>query len=239
MLKLPYDLHIHSCLSPCGDADMTPNNIAGMAAVKGLRIIALADHNTARNAPALLKAAEQYDLIALPGMELTTQEEVHVLCLFAELEQALAFDACVYGRLFKVKNKKEVFGEQLVMNENDEVTGEEEYFLTNATDIPFGETDGLVKSYGGIAIPAHIDKDTTSLLSNLGFIPPDAAFTCAEVRRAERLPELLEQNPYLRNCRIIHDSDAHYLGDISEPEHFLEFETDHPSRADVLAALGM
>ena len=237
MPKLFYDLHIHSCLSPCGDADMTPNNIAGMAAVKELRIIALTDHNTARNAPALMEAAKKYELIVLPGMELTTQEEVHVLCLFAELEQALAFDSLVYDRLIKVKNRREVFGEQLLMNERDEVIGEEEHYLTNATDISFSEVHELVRSYGGIEIPAHIDKDTSSLLANLGFVPPDASFTCAEVRDEAKLPQLMKEHPYLRTCRILSDSDAHYLGDISEPVHWLEFDTEDPSREEILACL--
>ena len=237
MPKLAYDLHIHSCLSPCGDAEMTPNNIAGMAAVKDLRIVALTDHNTARNAPAFLKASEKYGLIALPGMELTTQEEVHVVCLFANLDDALAFDAFVYGHLAKMKNKAAVFGEQIIMDENDEPTGEEEYLLINATDIPFGEAQGLVEAHGGVMIPAHIDKDTYSLIANLGFIPPDAAFSCAEVKDEAKLPELLRQHPYLHACRILHNSDAHQLGDISEPVHFLEFPTEKPTARDVLEAL--
>ena len=126
MPELAYDLHIHSCLSPCGDEDMTPANIAGMAMIKGLKIIALTDHNTARNAPALIRAAEEYGITVLPGMELTTAEEVHVVCLFAKEEDALAFDACVYDQLIKVRNRKEFFGGQVLMNERDEVIGKEE-----------------------------------------------------------------------------------------------------------------
>ena len=117
MIRVPYDLHIHSCLSPCGDAEMTPNNIAGMAYLGGLRAIALTDHNTGRNVPALMKAAEEYCLLVIPGMELTTSEEVHVVCLFPEIGQLLDFDRLVYERLIKVKNRPEFFGEQIVMNE--------------------------------------------------------------------------------------------------------------------------
>ena len=236
-MELAYDLHIHSCLSPCGDMDMTPNNIAGMAMIKGLQIIALTDHNSCRNAPALIKAGEQYGLIVLPGMELTTQEEVHVVCLFAEIEDALAFDAYVYERLIKVRNKADIFGEQVIMDENDEPIGEEEYLLINATEIPFDDVYDAVASFHGIMIPAHLDKSTTSLISNLGMIPPDAKFTCAEVRHLEKLHGLMKDHPYLEHCRIISDSDAHYLEDISEPIHTLAFPNDHPTKREILDTL--
>lgn len=236
-MELYYDLHIHSCLSPCGDMDMTPNNIAGMAYLKGLQIIALTDHNTCRNAPALIRAAEQYGLIVLPGMELTTMEEVHVVCLFAELEDAMAFDSYVYERLMKIRNKTDIFGEQVIMDENDEPVGEEEYFLTNATEISFDQVYDAVTAHHGIMIPAHLDKSTTSLLSNLGFIPPDSKFTCAEVKNLDKLHGLLRDHPYLQNCRIISDSDAHYLPDISEAVHTLAFADAHPSKQEILRKL--
>ena len=236
-MELFYDLHIHSCLSPCGDMDMTPNNIAGMAYLKGLQIIALTDHNTCRNAPALIRAAEQYGLIVLPGMELTTQEEVHVVCLFAELDDAMTFDAYVYERLMKIRNKTDIFGEQVIMNENDEPVGEEEFFLTNATEISFDQVYDAVTAHHGIMIPAHLDKSTTSLLSNLGFIPPDSKFTCAEVKNLDKLHGLLRDHPYLQNCRIISDSDAHYLPDISEAVHTLVFADAHPSKKEILRKL--
>ncbi|MBO5520852.1 MAG: PHP domain-containing protein [Eubacterium sp.] len=236
-MELYYDLHIHSCLSPCGDMDMTPNNIAGMAYLKGLQIIALTDHNTCRNAPALIRAAEQYGLIVLPGMELTTMEEVHVVCLFAELDHAMSFDAYVYDRLMKIRNKTDIFGEQVIMNENDEPVGEEEYFLTNATEISFDQVYDAVTAHHGIMIPAHLDKSTTSLLSNLGFIPPDSKFTCAEVKNLDKLHGLLRDHPYLQSCRIISDSDAHYLPDISEAVHTLPFPDAHPSKQEILKTL--
>jgi len=237
IMELYYDLHIHSCLSPCGDMDMTPNNIAGMAYLKGLQIIALTDHNTCRNAPALIRAAEQYGLIVLPGMELTTQEEIHVVCLFADTQDALAFDAYVYERLMKIRNRIDIFGEQIIMNEKDEPVGEEEYFLTNATEISFDQVYDAVTAHRGIMIPAHLDKSTTSLLSSLGYIPPDSKFTCAEVKNLEKLHGLLEKHAYLRNCRIISDSDAHYLGDISEAVRTLPFPNAHPTKEEILRTL--
>ena len=232
-----YDLHMHSCLSPCGDNDMTPNNMAGMGVLNGLNIMALTDHNTCRNAPALIRAAEQYGLIVLPGMELTTQEEVHVVCLFADLADAMDFDSYVYDRLMKIRNKTDIFGEQVIMDENDEPVGEEEFFLTNATEISFDQVFDTVKAHHGIMIPAHLDKSTTSLLSSLGFIPPDSKFTCAEVKNLGKLHGLLQDHPYLKNCRIISDSDAHYLPDIQEAVHTLPFADAHPSKEEILWVL--
>ena len=109
-MNLAYDLHIHSCLSPCGDDDMTPANIAGMAALKGLEAIALTDHNTCRNCPAFLAAAAEYGILAVPGMEINTSEEVHAVCLFPSLESAPDFDAYVYAKLIKFPNNETIFG---------------------------------------------------------------------------------------------------------------------------------
>ncbi len=214
---------------------MTPGNIAGMAAVKELDVIALTDHNTCKNCPPFLKQAEKYGILAIPGMELCTREEVHVLCLFEELADAMEFDDYVYGHLMKIKNKEAIFGEQLLVNEEDEAYAKEEYLLINAADIGFDEVSGLVERFRGIMIPAHIDKTSTSLLSNLGFIPPDASFTCAEVKEEKDVDKLKELHPYLGHCRIIHNSDAHYLEHISEPVHFLPVK--EKSRREILKAL--
>ena len=133
MIPLFYDLHIHSCLSPCGDDDMTPANIAGMAAVKGLDVIALTDHNSCKNCPAAMHHGAAYGVTVIPGMELTTEEEVHVICLFPSIEDALAFDALVYEKIMPVPNREDIFGRQQIMNEKDEVTGKVEHLLINAT----------------------------------------------------------------------------------------------------------
>lgn len=224
MIPLYYDLHLHSCLSPCGDDDMTPANIAGMASVLGLEAIALTDHNTARNCPAFLKACESYGIIGIPGMELTTEEEVHVVCLFPALENALSFDAYVYERLIKVKNNEAVFGKQQIYNENDEVTGTEPYLLINATTIGFEEVYDVVTEHGGIMIPAHVDKSSNSLIANLGFIPEGSRFKTAELKNMGMLHELARTNPYLNECRIITDSDAHYLEHMNEAKNSLYVE---------------
>ena len=219
MIPLYYDLHIHSCLSPCGDDDMTPANIAGMAAVKGLDVIALTDHNSCKNCPAILKHGEEDGITVIPGMELTTAEEVHVVCLFPALDDAMAFDGYVYERLLPIKNREDIFGKQQIMDADDQVTGNVERLLIGATDISFDQVFGLVEAYRGIAYPAHIDKSTTSLLSNLGFVPPDSSFTCAEISTFDHLHQIQKEHPYFLQCKMLSSSDAHYLEDIREPDY--------------------
>ncbi len=236
MIPLYYDLHMHSCLSPCGDDDMTPANIVGMASLKGLDVIALTDHNSCKNCPAAMKHGEEFGVIVIPGMELTTAEEVHVVCLFPTLESALAFDAYVYEHLLPIKNKEAIFGKQQIMNEEDEEIGRVEYLLINATDISFDNAFGLVESFGGFAYPAHLDKKTTSLISNLGFIPPDSTFTCAEIKNLENLHALKKQHPYLEKCKIVSSSDAHYLYDINEANYQIFAESREIK--DIIKALG-
>ena len=220
MAALYYDLHIHSCLSPCGSEDMTPYNIAGMAALKGLDVIAVTDHNSCKNCPAVLAAAGEYGILALPGMELTTSEEVHAVCLFETLDAAMAFDEYVHERLLPIKNK---------------AAGTEELLLISATSISFEGLWELVDSFGGVMFPAHVEKDSNSLLSNLGFVPDDSRFKTAELHDLRKLHGILPGNPYLKKCRIISNSDAHYLEDIREPE--LTIEVRERSAAGVMAAL--
>jgi PHP family Zn ribbon phosphoesterase len=225
MIRLSYDLHLHSCLSPCGDDDMTPANIIGMAAIKELDVIALTDHNSCKNCPAFMKLAEAYGILAIPGMELCTQEEVHVVCLFSTLEDAMNFDEYVYQKIIPIPNNEEIFGKQLIYNEEDEVIGREPYLLINATDISFDQVYELVRRYNGVMIPAHIDKNANSVISNLGFIPPDSKFSCVELKDMDKLSPIKETNPYLNECKIITNSDAHYLEHINEPIHFLHVES--------------
>ena len=224
MPQFSYDLHTHSALSPCGDKDNTPCNIAGMAAVQELDIIALCDHNTARNCPACKKACEEYGVLFIPGMELTTAEEVHVVCLFPALDNALAFDKEVYKHLIKVKNNPEIFGAQEIYDENDNVIDIEPNLLINATDIDFARAFLMANEFGGVAMPAHIDKSANSLFSNLGFIPPECSFKTVEINNYERFNTLKEKFPYLKDCLVLKDSDAHYLGNVSAPNNKIELD---------------
>lgn len=235
MVNLFYDLHIHSCLSPCGSDDMTPYNIAGMAALKGLDVIAVTDHNSCKNCPAVLAAAEEYGILALPGMELTTSEEVHAVCLFESLQKAMEFDAYVYEHLMPVKNRVDIFGKQEIYDCGDTVCGHVEKLLINSTNISFEGLWELVCSYGGVMFPAHLDRSSNSLISNLGFIPEGSPFTAAELRDMGKLHELRKENPCLARCRILCNSDAHYLEDIKEPD--LTIAVAEKTRGAVIQAL--
>lgn len=224
MMKLAYDMHLHSCLSPCGDDDMTPVMIAGMAKVIGLDVVALTDHNTCGNCPAFVKAAKEYEITAICGMELTTSEEVHVLCYFYNLEDAMKFSDYVHDHILPIKNKAAIFGNQYARDEHDEIVYSEEILLISATDISFSDLPALLEEFGGVMVPAHINKSSTSILSNLGFIPPDSTFVCAEVKNPDDVAGLRKEHPYLQGCNIISSSDAHTLNDIQEPIRFLEVE---------------
>lgn len=214
---------------------MTPGNIVGMAALKELDVIALTDHNSCKNCPAFMKIAKDYGVTAIPGMELCTVEEVHVVCLFCTLEDAMDFNDEVYQKLIPFHNNEKIFGNQFLCNEKDEVIGSEPYLLINAANISFDEVYDLVSKYHGIMIPAHMDKNANSLLSNLGFVPPDSRFTCAELKDIKKLPELKAANPYLEKCKIITNSDAHYLEQINEPVNYIYAESKQIT--DIIKAL--
>lgn len=220
MKRYAFDLHLHSCLSPCGDDAMTPGDLAGMCALSGYDIVALTDHNTTGNCAAFCRAAEHYGILALPGMELSTAEEVHVVCIFPDVERAEAFGDYVRARLPGVKNRPELFGRQLIMDEEGEVLGEEDALLVAASDIPFCDVHALVEGYGGVSWPAHIDRSSFSLMSNLGFWLPEAGFTVAEL--SPRCPENFVRRPDLEGVRFITGCDAHYLHGIPDPSQWAE-----------------
>ena len=216
-----YDLHIHSALSPCGDNDMTPNNIVNMAVLKGLNTIALTDHNSCKNCPAFVRAAEGSGLNVLCGMEINTEEEAHAICLFDTLEKALAFDQYVYERLPDIKNDPLIFGEQRILNENDEILGYEPKLLINATSISIMELSLLMKEFGGFSFPAHIEKSSYSILASLGMVPPECGFTAYEIKDKTALQRVLPLLPNPDDALVLHNSDAHYLWDIAEAENTL------------------
>ena len=220
MKKYYYDLHIHSCLSPCGDDDSTPNSIAGMGELNSLDIMALCDHNTCKNCPAFFKAAKKHNILAIAGMELTTSEDIHAICLFPNLESAMAFDREIENHRIKIKNREDIFGKQLICDEYDNIIGNDEYLLSVATDISLETAPQLVSEFGGICYPAHIDRQSNGVISVLGMFPKDSGFTCAEVHLKEKLSEMAELSS-IPSQKLVVCSDAHVLWDISERENFL------------------
>ena len=162
-MKLYYDFHIHSCLSPCGDEDSTPNNIVNMALIKGLNVIALSDHNTGKNCPAAMAVGKKNGLVVLPAMELTTSEDIHVLCLFERYEDLAKLEEHIQKTRLRIKNRPEIFGRQLIMNEQDEIVGEEENLLIVSSGVSVeeaallgGADDWLKKPYSMRILYARI-----------------------------------------------------------------------------------
>ncbi|MBE6549300.1 MAG: PHP domain-containing protein [Ruminococcaceae bacterium] len=219
-----YDLHIHSCLSPCADDDMTPNNIAGMAALKGLQMIALTDHNSCKNCPAFFEACKRQGIIAIAGMELSTAEDIHLVCLFEELEQAMEFDAVVSEHLLNIKNRPEIFGNQLILNGEDEQIGCEEKLLISSTDLLIADAVELAKKYGAHIHPAHIDRESNGIIAILGDIPSEYGFDCLEFNDSKNIDAISERYPHLSAAKRLVSSDAHYLWDISEADNFVQLD---------------
>lgn len=217
MRRLFCDLHIHSCLSPCGDALMTPNNIVGMAFIKQLDVIAVCDHNSARNLPAIKEAADMMNVLLLPGMELTTREEAHMLCYFRTVEECMAFGEEIYRHLPKVPNNERFFGRQQVMNAQDEEIAVEERLLISALDLSFEECAERIHAAGGLCVPAHINRGSNGVLNALGFLPEHTRYDALEICRKVSMPPV-----NLDGYRLLESSDAHYLENILEPQFALD-----------------
>lgn len=208
-MLIPYDLHIHSCLSPCGEEEMTPNNIVGMAQLLELGMIAVADHNTARQLPAIEQLAGEAGILLVPAIEVTTAEEAHVLSLFPDVPSALEMGELLYEALPPVKNRPDIFGTQVIMDAEDTPVGELDKLLINATRLSIGEVFREVRALGGVPVPAHVDKSAYSVISSLGMIPPEL-----EAKTVEISPQGIQRGfvlPEREKYRVISDSDAHAL----------------------------
>ena len=228
-----YDLHIHSCLSPCADNDMTPNNIAAMSALKGLQIVALTDHNSCKNCPAFFEACRKHGIIAVAGMELSTAEDIHLVCLFEELDDAMRFDEEISKHLMNIDNRPEIFGDQLVLDGNDEQIGIEKKLLISATDLWLGDAVALARTYGAHVHPAHVDRESNGIIAILGDIPQEYDFACVEFNDFANIENIRNQCEVARNTRHIVSSDAHYLWDINEADNFIMIDDEPYSSARV------
>ncbi len=217
-MRVYYDLHIHSCLSPCGDNDMTPNNIVNMALINELDMIAITDHNSCKNCEAAIEVGKSVGITVVPGMELTTSEDIHVVCFFPDLESALAFDGLVSSEMMQVKNEPDIFGHQIIMDKDDNIIGEEQNLLIGSCNMSIMDIGKIVKEYGGACIPAHVDRESYSIISVLGDIVPECNFKFVEVSKAG--------NPSDYNMPWFSSSDAHYLENIGERENCLELAED-------------
>lgn len=197
---------------------MTPYNLVNMAKIMGFDIIALTDHNTSGNCRAAIKAGEEAGITVVPGMELCTAEEVHNVCLFPDIESAEGFSDFIKTTLPPVKNKPHIFGNQYYTDEYDNILKEEDILLITASSLNIYQMSEKVKEYGGICYPAHIDRDSYSVISNLGMIDESFNFTTAEIYDRTKTDSLKSNHPILEKMKILHSSDAHYLEKMQEPE---------------------
>ncbi len=221
-MKYAVDLHIHSALSPCAHEDMTPNNIVNMAVMKGLDAIALTDHNSGANLEAVSICAHNRGLVFIPGMELESCEEIHLVCLLPDLKSAMKLHDIVHHSLPAISNRKDIFGNQYLMDENDQIIGEEDRLLVTASSLTVDEVFSLVRGLGGAVIPAHVDRPSYSMLSNLGLIPEELGIRYLEISKNCDESAFRALHPELDGYKLIRSSDAHYLGDILERESMID-----------------
>jgi hypothetical protein len=228
------DFHNHSCLSPCGSLDLSPRVLAETAAAKGVKTLALTDHNCAKNCPAFGFHCKRLGIIPFYGLEVTTQEEVHIVCLFASLDAALSFGEKIYAILTPFPNDPEKTGDQVYVDEEDNILGEVEYFLPSAADISVDGLEPLAAKYGGLVIPAHVDRPAFSMSSQLGVVVngPWAAVECT------RLPPAIMRPPPPNGTApvplpldtlgypLITGSDAHYIEHVARRPFELEISAE-------------
>lgn len=215
------DLHIHSALSACADDDMTPNNILNMAIIKGLDVIAICDHNSCKQQPAIAKAAMDKPIKVIFGVEVTTSEEVHVLCYFDNLADCMGFDRWLETVILPIENNEKFFGKQLVYDENDEIIDKVSVCLSLATSASLKEVIDKAYLCGGRCVFAHAIGKSHGIIRQLGFIPDDITVDGIEVTEHKHQIELSRTHPRFENTLWFSNSDAHQLIDINEKDFYI------------------
>lgn len=210
------DLHIHTCLSPCAELSMTPLGIVGKAASLGINIIAVCDHNSAENVSVTRDLALKKGILVIPGMEINTSEEVHVLGLFGDIEDVFKMQEFIYENLQPGANDEDTFGMQVMVNEVDEVLGFNKRLLIGATNLSVDKVVDLIHSFNGLAVASHIDRDGYGIIGRLGFIPAELRFDALEISRRISSDEAEKKFATYRYLPWISSSDAHRLEDIGK-----------------------
>jgi len=209
--KFHGDLHIHTCLSPCADLEMSPRNIMKEARKKGLHFVGICDHNSAENVGAAKKAGEREKIGVIGGMEVTSSEEVHVLALFDEDSQLHSLQNIIYKNLYGT-NDESLYGDQLVVDEEDEVIRYNRKLLIGATAIPIHEVVDLIHQRNGLAVASHIDREGFSIIGQLGFIPEDLCLDAVEITGSSQK----ERSSLAQGFPMVASSDAHFLEDVGK-----------------------
>jgi 3',5'-nucleoside bisphosphate phosphatase len=235
MLKrLRADLHVHTCLSPCGDLQMSPRRIVAQAKKLGVAVIAICDHNSAGNVPAVIKSAEGAGVAVLPGMEICTSEEIHLLAIFDNVEAVDQMQTQVYRHL-DGRNDPEVFGMQVIANELDEVVGFEDRLLIGAADLTVDQVVGEIHRLGGVAIASHIDRESHSVIGQLGFIPETLWFDALELTSHVSTEDARKRFAGSREWTFIRNSDAHFLDDVGL--NTCEYLVERPTLSEICKAM--
>ena len=210
------DLHIHTVLSPCGDIYMSPSAIIEQAKKLHLDVIAITDHNSTRQVKVTQELGKENGILVIGGVEITTQEEAHALAYFETEEQLDTFQEYLDQHLPKIPNDEERFGYQLIVDRDEDIIGEEEYLLLSAIDADLDTLYNKVHEIGGLFVPAHVSKPASSLMSQLGFIPPDIKADALEISKHVKKEDFLKKFAYLKKFMFTKSSDAHYLHIIGE-----------------------
>lgn len=211
MNKYRAELHVHTVLSPCAEVEMIPPLIIQTAVEHGINLLAITDHNSTANISAVQEAAANSGIVVLPGMELQTKEEVHMLCIFDTLAQALSLQQIIDPLLPPLLNDPEHFGEQFIVDSTGDYIRSEKRLLLASANISLDDAAAEVKSLGGLAIPAHIDRKAYGLLNMLGFVPPEIKFEALEISRFTTVEKLSEKYPSLASYPMIQSGDVHRL----------------------------
>lgn len=221
------DLHIHSVLSPCGDLGMSPSKVAAAALKQNIDIIAITDHNSALNLATYKTVLEKAGIVLIPGIEIQTSEEIHLIALFDCIDSALAFGEKLYDSLLPLENDPDFFGDQVVIDAFENIIKFESRALINSSVWSFDETCKKLMDYDTIVYPAHVNATAFSVIGQLGFIPPDLNFSAVEITAKGNKKQILQQFPFLADYQIIRSSDSHYARDIGSglTEFFLERPT--------------
>ena len=204
------DLHIHSVLSPCGDIDMSPVRIIHEAKMKKLDIIGITDHNTTGHAELMVELGKKEGITVFPGAEICTKEEIHCLVFFENIEKTKRFQKYIELYLPDIKNLSDKFGEQYLVNEKEEILEVVDYLLINAIEQNITEVEQETHRLEGVFIPAHIDRKSNGILSQLGFIPEDLVIDALELYDYKNVNRLSLSD----QVTCITNSDAHVPYDI-------------------------
>lgn len=218
------DLHIHSVLSPCGSLEMDPDTVMKECKNKKINLISITDHNCVKNSFLYGQAAAEFGIDYFYGIEVQTSEEIHVIVLFDSWQDADVFGSIIYDRLIPLENDPSYFGDQVILGENNEIIGFEKKALINSTDLALDELFILSSDYNGFAFPAHVDAESFSIISQLGFIPKNISSNVLGITAKCEVRKLLQKHPFLKDYRFIRNSDSHYPEQIGSGFSMLYFD---------------